>query len=112
MRAAYRHTLEAAATRARSRLWKKAGGKKGGPFASHAELVALWYGQDGRCALTRVPLVPDDMHLDHILPRSKGGGHTADNLRWVHPMANLARGARTDEEFFAWLDAVFFQRLL
>lgn len=111
-RDARRGTIEAAATRAWSRLWKKAGGKNHGPIATGAELVALWHEQKGRCALTNVPITPDSAHLDHRVPRSKGGGHTIDNLRWVHPMANLAKGAGTDEDFYRWLDAAVVQRVL
>lgn len=111
-RDARRHTIEAAATRSWSRLWRKAGGRKRGPIATGAELVALWHAQGGRCGLTGVPLSPDTAHLDHKTPRSKGGGHTADNLRWTHPMANLAKGAHSDEEFYAWLDAVMLQRMI
>jgi len=111
-RTARRGTIEAAATRSWSRLWRKAGGKKRGPIATGAELVALWYAQGARCALTNVRLEPDHAHLDHKIPRSKGGVHTIDNLQWVHPAANLAKGAGTDEEFYVWLDAVLVQREL
>lgn len=32
--------------------------------------------------------------LDHILPRSLGGGHSSDNLRAAHRFCNASRGAR------------------
>lgn len=87
-------------------------GKRAGPFATCAELVGLWHGQRGRCALTGVRISTDNAHLDHVVPRSKGGAHTVDNLRWVHPMANAAKGAHSDEAFHRWLGEVILHRTL
>lgn len=61
------------------------------------ELRALWGG--GRCALSGRLLELDTAHLDHILPKSRGGGHTIDNLQWLDPEVNKAKRAMTDEEF-------------
>jgi 5-methylcytosine-specific restriction endonuclease McrA len=98
-----RHTIEAAATRAWSRLWRKAGGKKRGRIATGAEIVSLWHQQGGRCALTGLVLEPHYAHLDHRIARVRGGAHTIDNLQWVHPMANYAKNTSTIEEFRVWL---------
>lgn len=38
--------------------------------------------------------------LDHIVPRSKGGAHDADNLRTAHRWCNSVRGDRDDVELF------------
>jgi hypothetical protein len=99
-REARRGTIEAAATRAWSRLWRKAGGKARGEIATGAEIVALW---TGRCALTGMKITPEYAHLDHRVPRSQGGMHTKENLQWVHPMANYAKNSNTAEEFRRWL---------
>jgi 5-methylcytosine-specific restriction endonuclease McrA len=75
----------------------------GAPCATRAELRALWGRQAGKCGLTGVPIpVGVKPHLDHIVPRVQGGAHTIENLRWVHPMANRAKGGHSDEEFLAW----------
>jgi 5-methylcytosine-specific restriction endonuclease McrA len=37
--------------------------------------------------------------LDHIVPRTRGGSHDLENLRWVTTRANLAKRDLTDEEF-------------
>lgn len=70
--------------------------------ATRQELLALWVSQSGRCALTGLPIngVP---HLDHRVSASLGGGHTIDNLQWVHPMANLAKRDYSVAEFRRWL---------
>jgi len=81
-----------------------------GPAASKDELEALWRRQGGRCGLTGVPLDGVRPHLDHIVPRSRGGADTIGNLRFVHPMANHAKGAQSDAVFLAWLDAVIEAR--
>jgi len=36
---------------------------------------------------------PEDIHLDHIIPVSRGGAHTAENLRVTHAFCNLSKGA-------------------
>ena len=73
---------------------------KGAPCATLEEIKKLDPTHDG---LTGIPL-PDGVrpHLDHIIPRSKGGMHTIENLRWVHPMTNHAKNNHSDEEFLEW----------
>lgn len=44
---------------------------------------------------------PRTYHFDHILPRSKGGENTLDNLAICTKDANLAKHNLTNEEFFA-----------
>lgn len=39
---------------------------------------------------------PLDPTLDHIMPRSKGGGHEPENLRTAHWVCNGRRGDRTE----------------
>lgn len=75
-----------------------------GRGATAGELWSLWHKQRGRCALTGARLTRETAHLDHRVPRSKGGANTVDNLQWVHDMANRAKHTRTDEQarrFFA-----------
>jgi hypothetical protein len=38
-------------------------------------------------------------HLDHIQPKSENGSHGLENLRWVDPWVNIARGNLNDAEF-------------
>ena len=38
-------------------------------------------------------LGPDSYHVDHIIPRSKGGKHHPDNLRVITAYENRSKGA-------------------
>ena len=67
------------------------------------QLQSLWKSQNGRCALTGVPLDGVTPHLDHSVPRSRGGTDCIANLQWTHPAANHAKGTMTVAEFREWL---------
>lgn len=49
---------------------------------------------DGRCGICREPL-GDLVHYDHIIPLSRGGEHSTQNLQLAHPLCNLRKGNQT-----------------
>ena len=51
---------------------------------------------DYRCEYCRSPqaVTAQPFHVDHILPRSRGGQTTADNLCYACPRCNLLKGDR------------------
>jgi len=51
------------------------------------------------CALSGRPLTPDSTALDHILPVSRGGGHTLENVQVLSTAVNRAKHTLTNEEF-------------
>lgn len=62
---------------------------------------ALWETQGESCgicgsSIDRSLRHPDPMSpsIDHIVPLSKGGRHSQDNLQWAHLRCNLSKGAR------------------
>jgi 5-methylcytosine-specific restriction endonuclease McrA len=59
------------------------------PFADHCYLC-------GDTDLGR-----SDLHLDHVIPLSRGGPHTPDNVAWACATCNLRKGAKTLEEFLS-----------
>jgi hypothetical protein len=76
-----------------------------------ADLVAVldeaWRRSGGVCALTGLPIAPGKgASIDHIVHQSSGGDHSLENLRFVRADVNIARGTKTDEEFFAMCEAV------
>lgn len=51
------------------------------------------------CPLTGDRLTTESVSVDHIIPRSKGGKNTLDNIRLVSYWANIAKNGLTDQEF-------------
>ena len=78
-------------------------------FGAHAEIIdmdLLWEKGQGVCDLCpelidRFLSYPDPMSpsQDHIIPISRGGTHTMDNLRITHWICNIRRGIARGEEF-------------
>jgi 5-methylcytosine-specific restriction endonuclease McrA len=61
-------------------------------------LVAVVLASKGRtCHLCGLPGATT---ADHVIPRSKGGAHSLDNLEPAHHACNSARGDRTLEDWF------------
>ena len=60
----------------------------------------LWDEQNGTCPLCfhHVPRVSDEVHVDHIHPRSKGGSDTLFNLQAVHAECNQLKHDFSDDE--------------
>lgn len=49
---------------------------------------------DYRCGLCGGDVDPGDISIDHIIPRSKGGPTTMENLQVVHRVCNSRKGNR------------------
>lgn len=69
-------------------------------FVGDVDLAAKWIEQAGCCGICAAPLDrtlryphPLSPSVDHIIPLSKGGGHTQDNLAWTCLVCNLAKGS-------------------
>jgi len=50
-----------------------------------------------RCYLCGGMIPLGDRHVDHVIPLSKGGAHTASNLAITHSACNLRKSARIIE---------------
>ena len=64
-------------------------------------VVATLAAQGNRCALTGRPIDLDTLEVDHVVPRSKGGGDEESNLRLVCRAANMAKHDLSDADFIA-----------
>jgi len=53
----------------------------------------------GLCAYCGLGLDPMNWHLDHVVPVSRGGGHTRDNVVASCPRCNLSKYDKTADEF-------------
>jgi hypothetical protein len=61
-------------------------------------IISTLAAQDYRCAISGRQITELDFEVDHITPRSKGGGGELANLRLVCRAANAAKGELTDSE--------------
>lgn len=67
-------------------------------------LGRLWESQNKTCPYTGLKLTPAvDTALDHVIPKSRGGGGL---LQWTHEVANTAKTNLTHEEFLEWCHVV------
>lgn len=48
------------------------------------------------CGICWIEVDPDDVHLDHVKPFSKGGETTLKNLRVTHSLCNMRKGANAN----------------
>ena len=60
----------------------------------------LWEIQEGVCALCDrlMPYESESVHVDHIVPKSKGGGDSLSNLQAVHARCNLVKCDHDNDE--------------
>ena len=66
-------------------------GRSSLPPATRAAVIE----RDGYvCKLCGEDVEPDDVHIDHIHPVSKGGSDKLDNLQVAHSLCNIKKGAR------------------
>lgn len=56
---------------------------------------------NGICYLCEKPTDPNNWHLEHKIPLSRGGSHTYNNVAVSHPPCNKNKGTMTPDEFFA-----------
>ncbi len=54
--------------------------------------------EGGKCAYTEQVLKPDECSMDHVIPKSKGGGSTWENIVLAHKRINNLRGNRSLKE--------------
>ncbi len=51
----------------------------------------VWDEENGICGICYEPADINNWHLDHIIPRSKGGQHIRSNVQVSHPKCNLSK---------------------
>lgn len=109
---AYRENSE---TRAKSIAYRKANAERyrthtrnrraalaGDPLKHTAEDVAeIIQAQGGVCVYCPTKLTK--WHVDHIVPRSKGGHNGRDNIQVLCPKCNLRKAAKSHKQFLAEL---------
>ena len=61
----------------------------------------IWHEHGGRCVYCGLEAPDEEQTLDHIVPRSKGGTSSQDNLRPCCRNCNTKKADRTLDEFRA-----------
>ena len=65
--------------------------KKGATQIEKFTRQEVWIKGWGICGICMAPANPDDWHVDHIIPLSRGGQHTLKNVQVSHPRCNLSK---------------------
>jgi len=87
--------------RERLRRWKAANldkvhaeraSRRGATRTEKIDPVTIYNRDNGRCHICRRQVSAARFHLDHLVPLSRGGTHTEDNVSIAHPRCNLRRG--------------------
>jgi 5-methylcytosine-specific restriction endonuclease McrA len=56
------------------------------------------------CYLCGDSVEPHELDFDHVIPLSRGGAHSASNVRVTHASCNRRKGARTPSEYLTALE--------
>lgn len=73
--------------------------------ASTAEVKSWLDAQRAICSYCETEIPKDKIHVDHMMPLSRGGTHTIDNLAIACNKCNCSKNNKTPEEFKAYKEA-------
>lgn len=73
--------------------------KKGLPYEK-LDYLGM-YQTNSACCLCGEHILPEDLSFEHLVPVSRGGGHTTDNVFPAHLGCNFKKGRMTPAEYFA-----------
>ena len=68
--------------------------KASAPVVESVDRAGIWARDGGRCHSCGKKCDRENWHLDHLVPLSLGGEHSARNLAVAHPFCNISRGNR------------------
>lgn len=64
---------------------------KGASIVEKFTKQQVWEEDEGMCGICGDPADKNNWHLDHIIPLSRGGQHTRENVQVSHPFCNLSK---------------------
>ena len=67
---------------------------KNGVEAERFTRIEIWERDRGICHICGKYCDPNEWHLDHLIPLSRGGSHTRENVAVSHPRCNRIKGNR------------------
>ena len=69
--------------------------RKSGAFVERVDPRVVYANSEGVCGICSTAVLPlDKWHVDHIVPLSKGGAHSYDNVQLAHAKCNLVKHAK------------------
>jgi len=68
-----------------------------GQFVERVYRSVVFKRDKGICGICHEKVDPDNWHLDHIVPVSRGGEHSYANVQVAHPFCNVSKGAKLIE---------------
>lgn len=71
---------------------------KMGSKVGHVSFNRIVQRDQWRCWICQRRVTWRDLHLDHVIPLSRGGSHTEDNIRVTHAKCNLRKNRKLPEE--------------
>lgn len=78
----------------------------------YAEVRRIVYDRyDGKCAICGKPISYEEMTIDHIIPKSRGGERFFSNMQCTCDSCNLMKHYLTQEEFYKKLLRVTLHNL-
>ena len=71
------------------------------------QIIGKLESQNYKCPISgRSLTVGLNCHLDHIIPKSRGGNDSINNIRWVDKDVNQAKHGLLDDEFFSLIKEI------
>ena len=107
----YRQTPKGKAANKNVRHRRRQLEKKGKGFNIEQQNEMLQF-FDYKCPYKGIPLTDNNIHLDHIVPLSKGGEHEVWNMIPCHCSANLSKNDSNMEEWYKKQEYFSEERLL
>jgi hypothetical protein len=72
------------------------------------ELKDIWKKQNQKCPYSGLQLVlGSNTELDHVVPKSKGGGLTIKDVQWVYSIVNKMKWDSTEPEFLSLVAKIY-----
>jgi len=66
----------------------------------------IWLRDNGRCVYCKTPLSTSDLTFDHVMPRSRGGNSSWENIVCACAACNVKKANRTPDESGMYPDPV------
>lgn len=73
--------------------------RKAGAFIERVYRSVVFKRDRGMCGECHMPVAFQQWELDHIIPLSKGGAHSYNNVQVTHPICNRRKGVRIADSY-------------